>query len=41
MKKCLKDMGNATDKVKQAADFVTLTNDENGFALACERFFDI
>ena len=34
-------MGNATDKVKQAADFVTLTNDENGFVLACERFFDI
>lgn len=34
-------MGNASDKVKQAADFVTLTNDENGFALACERFFDI
>ena len=34
-------MGNALDKVKKAADFVTLTNDENGFALACERFFDI
>ncbi len=34
-------MGNAADKVKKAADFVTLTNDKNGFAAACERFFDI
>lgn len=31
-------MGNASDSVKNAADFVTETNDANGWALAIERF---
>src|SRR5690606_3526903 len=31
-------MGNASDRVKAAADFVTATNDEDGVALAIERF---
>lgn len=31
-------MGNAIDKVKAAADYVTLTNDEQGAAKAIERF---
>jgi len=30
-------MGNATDDVKRAAQAVTLSNDEDGFALAIER----
>ncbi len=31
-------MGNATDEVKRAAQAVTLSNDEDGFALAIERY---
>lgn len=31
-------MGNANDDIKAAADFVTLTNDEDGVAYAIERF---
>ncbi len=31
-------MGNANDEIKAAADFVTLTNDEDGVAYAVERF---
>ena len=31
-------MGNATDQVKRAAQAVTLSNDEDGFAVAIERY---
>ncbi|WP_141604231.1 sugar-phosphatase [Terrilactibacillus laevilacticus] len=31
-------MGNAIDKVKDAAQFITLTNEENGVAYAVEKF---
>ena len=31
-------MGNAQQPVKDAADFVTLTNDEDGVAFAIEKF---
>lgn len=31
-------MGNATDKVKQAADVITFTNDENGVAEVIKRY---
>ena len=31
-------MGNAIDEVKQAADYITCTNDEDGAAKAIERF---
>ncbi len=31
-------MGNASERVKNAADYVTLTNDENGVAAAIRRF---
>ncbi len=31
-------MGNANERVKDAADYVTATNDEDGVALAVERF---
>ena len=31
-------MENAVDAVKNAADFVTLDNDADGFAYAIERF---
>ena len=31
-------MGNATDAVKDAAQAVTLSNDEDGFAAAIERY---
>ena len=31
-------MGNAPDSVKSVADFVTLTNDEDGVALAISKF---
>jgi len=31
-------MGNAVDAVKQKADFITLKNDEDGFAYAIEKF---
>ncbi len=31
-------MGNATDEVKSAAQAVTLSNDEDGFAVAIERY---
>ena len=31
-------MKNAVDAVKDAADFVTLDNDADGFAYAIERF---
>lgn len=32
-------MGNATEEVKQIADFITLTNEESGVAYAIERYF--
>ena len=32
-------MGNAPDEVKQAADYVTVTNDENGFYKALAKSF--
>jgi hydroxymethylpyrimidine pyrophosphatase-like HAD family hydrolase len=31
-------MGNASEEVKRAADQVSASNDEDGFALAIERF---
>ena len=31
-------MGNAQDEIKAAADFVTLSNDNDGVAYAIERF---
>ncbi|HPU64141.1 MAG TPA: HAD hydrolase family protein, partial [Mobilitalea sp.] len=31
-------MGNATDDVKAAADFITLTNEEDGVAQVIEKF---
>jgi hydroxymethylpyrimidine pyrophosphatase-like HAD family hydrolase len=31
-------MGNAGDSVKRAADATTLSNDEDGFAAAIERY---
>ena len=31
-------MGNAVDSLKSAADYVTLTNDEDGVAAAIEKF---
>ena len=31
-------MGNAVDSLKAAADYVTLTNDEDGVAAAIEKF---
>lgn len=33
-------MGNASPEVKEAADFVTLTNEENGVAYALKKFID-
>ena len=32
-------MGNAQEPVRKAARYVTATNDEDGVALAVERFF--
>jgi hydroxymethylpyrimidine pyrophosphatase-like HAD family hydrolase len=32
-------MGNAPDEVKQAADYITDTNDENGFYKALAKSF--
>lgn len=32
-------MGNAQEPVKKAADFITLTNEEDGVAVAVEKFF--
>ncbi len=34
-------MGNASGRVKEAADFVTLENDRDGFSLALKRFLNI
>ena len=34
-------MGNASDKVKEVADFVTKTNEESGVAWAMEHFLRI
>lgn len=34
-------MGNAPDKVKLSADYVTLTNDENGVAVAIKKYIGI
>ncbi len=31
-------MGNAIEKVKEAADYITVSNDEQGAAKAIERF---
>ena len=31
-------MGNAEEQVKRAADYITLTNDEEGVAEAIEKF---
>ena len=31
-------MGNAIDSIKEIADFVTTTNDEDGVAVAVEKF---
>ena len=31
-------MGNATDEIKGAADHITLSNDEDGIAVALEKF---
>ncbi len=31
-------MGNAPEEVKQAADFVTLSNEEDGVAAALEKY---
>ncbi len=31
-------MGNASEQVKKSADYVTLTNDEDGLAAAVEQF---
>lgn len=33
-------MGNAPEAIQNAADYVTATNTQDGFALAVERFFD-
>ena len=33
-------MGNASDEVKRCADYTTLTNDEDGLAIAIERAFE-
>jgi hydroxymethylpyrimidine pyrophosphatase-like HAD family hydrolase len=32
-------MANAQDVVKEAADFVTLSNEEDGVAFAVEKFY--
>ena len=32
-------MGNAQEPVKKAADYITLSNDEDGVAVVVERFF--
>ena len=34
-------MGNAFEEVKQAADYVTLTNEEDGVAHVIEKFIGI
>ena len=34
-------MRNAEEEVKQAADYITLSNDEDGGAMAVERLFDL
>ena len=34
-------MANAQEPVKQAADYITLSNDEDGVAMAVERLFDL
>ena len=34
-------MGNAQEPVKKAADYITLTNDEDGVAEAIERIFNV
>ncbi len=34
-------MANAQEPVKQAADYITLSNDEDGVAVAVERLFDL
>lgn len=34
-------MGNAQEPVKKVADYITLTNDEDGVAEAIERIFNV
>ena len=34
-------MANAQEPVKQAADYITLSNDEDGVAVAVEKLFDL
>ena len=32
-------MGNAKEEIQKAADYITASNEENGVALALEKFF--
>ncbi|MFQ7322360.1 MAG: HAD hydrolase family protein, partial [Lactobacillus delbrueckii] len=34
-------MGNAIDEIKAAADYVTASNNQDGIALAVEKFVDM
>jgi hydroxymethylpyrimidine pyrophosphatase-like HAD family hydrolase len=34
-------MGNAPDEIKEAADYVTDTNNNDGVRLALEKFFEL